>query len=384
MEAGRPRNVLLVSLSQFGMAFSNNFIQVFLPFFILKISPYSQEKTLLWIGFVMGVSHLVTTVASNFWGILTSRFSPKMLYLRGLLSNSVLFLLMGFTTNLHLLFLLRILQGVSGGISTIGLIIISASSPRERLSADIGFFQTFITLGFLLGPPLGAWAASAFGYQGAFLTASIFLTVVLMFCYTQLQEIPHSPRKEKFFSRGTMNARSISAWLLSFAANVQLMFLPSILPHVFEKFQIQKSIALKWAGVIIMLYTATATLGTYFWSKLSARIQSNKMILFLVMGGSVCQLLLGVTDGVATFVAIRMVQTGLIAATVPLIISIFAAEHRGGTIGFLNSSRFAGNALGPIIATSVLAYSHLTTLCFLLSGMTLLTLFGFRATLRHA
>lgn len=366
------------------MAFSSNYISVFLPFFILGISPYSQQKTLLWIGFVMGVSHLVTTVASNFWGILTSRFSPKMLYLRGLLSNSVLFLLMGFTTNLHLLFLLRVFQGIFGGISTIGLIIISASSPRARLSADIGFFQTFITLGFLLGPLLGAWAASILGYRGAFLSASAFLACVLTFCYTQLQEIPRSPREEKFFSRGTMNTRSILGWLLSFGANVQLMFLPSILPQVFERFHIEKSIALKWAGVVIMLYIATATFGTYFWSKLSARIRTDKLILFLGIGGSICQLLLFVTDEVVVFVVIRMIQTGLIAATVPLIISIFAAEHRGGTIGFLNSSRFAGNAAGPIIATSVLAYSNLTTLCLLLSGMTLLTLVGFMVTQREA
>jgi hypothetical protein len=107
------------------------------------------------------------------------------------------------------------------------------------------------------------------------------------------------------------------------------------------------------------------------------------MILFLVVGGSVCQLMLFMTDGVVTFVAIRMVQTGLIAATVPLIISIFAAEHRGGTIGFLNSSRFAGNALGPMMGTSVLAYSSFTTLCLLLSGMTLVTLVGFRITQRE-
>jgi MFS family permease len=384
MEPGRPRNVLLVSLSQFGMAFSSNFISVFLPFYILRISPYSEQKTLLWIGFVMGVSHLVTTVASNFWGILTSRFSPKMLYLRGLLSNSVLFLLMGFTSNLHLLFLLRIFQGIFGGISTIGLIIVSASSPRVRLSTDIGFFQTFITLGFLLGPPLGAWAASAFGYGGAFLSASIFLAVVLTFCYTQLQEIPHPPREEKFFSRGTLNPRSILGWLLSFAANVQLMFLPSILPQVFEKFQIEKSVALKWAGVVIMLYTATATLGTYFWSKLSVRFGRDRMIVLLVLSGTFCQLLLFLPQGMVAFVIIRMVQTGLIAATVPLIISIFAAEYKGGAIGFLNSSRFAGNALGPVIATSVLAYSNLTTLCFLISGMTLLSLVGFRAALREA
>ena len=74
-----------------------------------------------------------------------------------------------------------------------------------------------------------------------------------------------------------------------------------------------------------------------------------------------------------------MLQTGLVAATFPLVISIFAGESKGGVIGFLNSSRFAGNAMGPIIATSILAYFNLTTLYFFISGLTLLALLGFRA-----
>jgi hypothetical protein len=68
----------------------------------------------------------------------------------------------------------------------------------------------------------------------------------------------------------------------------------------------------------------------------------------------------------------------LIAATIPLIISIFATELRGGVIGFLNSARFAGNAMGPIIATSVLAVSNLTILYLFISGMTILALFSFK------
>jgi MFS family permease len=49
---------------------------------------------------IMGSSSLVMTIASNFWGFLTSRFSPKLLYLRGILAYIVLFLLMGFISNL--------------------------------------------------------------------------------------------------------------------------------------------------------------------------------------------------------------------------------------------------------------------------------------------
>jgi len=47
-------NVLFISVSQFGIAFSFNFVMVFLPFFIHDISPYSSQETLIWVGFVMG------------------------------------------------------------------------------------------------------------------------------------------------------------------------------------------------------------------------------------------------------------------------------------------------------------------------------------------
>jgi MFS family permease len=102
------------------------------------------------------------------------------------------------------------------------------------------------------------------------------------------------------------------------------------------------------------------------------------MILLLVILGILFQSLLSLSRGMVDFIVIRMIQTGLIAATIPLIISIFAAELKGGTIGFLNSSRFAGNAFGPMIATSILAISNLTTLYLFISGLTLFALFGFK------
>jgi DHA1 family multidrug resistance protein-like MFS transporter len=378
MNKGNNRNLIFISLSQLGMAFSYNFVMVFLPFSIFKISPYSYQETLIWVGLIMAAPSIVAAVTSTFWGSLTSRFSPKSLYLRGLLSHAVLFLWMGFTTNLYVLLLLRLLQGVLGGTSTVGLIIVSSSSSKERISEDIGFFQTAFTLGQLIGPPIGALAAAVFGYKGAFVSASVVLFATAALCYLNVTEVPHQPKQERFFGPSTINRRTIIGWMLCFTATVQLMFLPSVLPNVFENFNIERVIALKWAGIVVMLYTATAMMGTYFWSKLSVRIRRDKMILTLIIFGTFFQLLLSISQGIVDFVLIRMAQTGLIAATIPLIISIFATELRGGVIGFLNSARFAGNAVGPIIATSVLAFSNLTILYLFISGMTILALSSFK------
>jgi hypothetical protein len=77
-----------------------------------------------------------------------------------------------------------------------------------------------------------------------------------------------------------------------------------------------------------------------------------------------------------------MIQTGFIAAIFPLTISVFARDVGGGMIGFLNSARFFGNALGPLMATSVLAYSNLLTLYIAIAGFTLVTLWAFLASKR--
>jgi DHA1 family multidrug resistance protein-like MFS transporter len=382
VEQAKNRNLVFISLSQFGVASSANFITVMLPFYILKSSPYSSQETLIWIGWIMGSSHIIVIFASNFWGALTSRFSPKLLYMRGLLANLVLFFLMGFTSDLRILLLLRILQGVFGGISTVGLLLISASSSQDKISSDIGFFQTLQTMGFLVGPPMGAYAASVFGYRGAFVSASAILFVVLVFCHLYVKDVPLQKEKESFFGRNNMNRQTVMGWLLSFMVMVQLMFLPSILPNVLERFDLEKNVALKWAGVVIMLYTATATLSTYFWPKFSRRVGIKRMIFFIVLLGSLFQALLSFSSGTIDFIVIRMIQTGLIAGAIPLVISIFAVRQKGNVIGFLNSGRFAGHAFGPIMATSVLAVSNLASLYLLISGLTLLALFAFNFSLK--
>src|SRR4030042_2383472 len=147
------RNLIFISFSQFGAASSFNFLNVFLPFYIFNISPYSFEETLLWIGAILGSSGMVTAITSTFWGSMTHHFSPKVLYLRGLIAHSIMIFLMGFTTNLHVLLILRICQGLTGGISTIGMVIVSSSFLKERVLSDMGIYQSSMALGRLVGPP---------------------------------------------------------------------------------------------------------------------------------------------------------------------------------------------------------------------------------------
>ena len=378
MKASR-RNLYTISFSQFGCASANNFIKIISPFYIFQISPHGTEVTLLWIGAIMGSTSLFAALTSTFWGSLTHRYSPKLLYLRTFLVNTVSFLLMGFTANLYLLLLFRIVQGLVSGASTIGLIIVSSSSEKESVSADISFFQSSMTLGQLVGPLLGSLAAGVLGYKGAFVGTSCMLFVFFIFCWTSVADVPKLPKKEKTSPGGLLNKQTIVAWMVCFAVMIQLTFLPSVLPNVFDSLGIERSVALKLSGVVVMLYTATAILGTYLLSLLSRKYSVYRMILFLSVAGIIFQTLLAFSWGTVDFTVIRSIQTGLVAVIFPFVISFFAGESKGEMIGFLNSARFAGNAVGPILATSVLAVSNLPVLYCVVSLISLVSLLAFRS-----
>lgn len=373
--------VFFISVSQLGMSFSFSYVMTFMPFYINQISPYGPKETLIWIGMIMGPSQIITALTAPFWGGLTSRFSPKLLFERGMLCNGILFLAMGFIDNLYFLLLLRVIQGALGGVSTIGLILISAISPEEQLNKNLSLYQNSITAGQLIGPLLGAYSASLFGYRAAFVLAFIIASIFLIFCHKYVSKIPL--QKEESSSDIPLKKSLFWGWGLIFIATLHLTFLPSILPKILEGFQLTEYMALKSAGFIIMSYTVTAILGNYLLSRIALRMGLRKIITIACVLAAFLQVLLILSKGVFSFSLIRMMQTGFIAAIFPLILSIFARDIGGRTVGFLNSSRFVGMAVGPMIATSVLAYSNLLTLYLFIAGLTFGSLWAFMTSIRR-
>ncbi len=369
------KGIFFVAISQFGMTLSFSCIMAFMPFYITQISTFGPKETMLWIGMILGFPSVIGGLSSVFWGSLTSRFSPKLLFERGMFCNGIFFLFMGFTDNLYILLLLRIIQGALGGVSTIGLIIISSTSQKERLHKDFSLYQNSMTAGQLIGPPFGAYAASLFGYRAAFVLVFLVVSIFLIFCHLYVDKIP--PQRKEFHPNASYKKVILFGWALSLIVTIHLTFLPSILPKILEGFQLVGDAALNSAGTIIMAYTATAILGNHLLSRFSSKIGIKKVITIACLLAAFFQVLLIVSKGVLSFTVIRMIQTGFITAVFPLMVSIFARDIGGGTIGFLNSARFVGMAVGPIMATSVLAYSNLLTLYISIAGLTLCSLWAF-------
>ena len=362
----KNRDVAVLVAAQFSLAFAINFMYVFLPFYVQVISPLDEAATLRWTGLIVGAASAAAIIGSTFWASLTDRFSPKALFERGILSHVILVALMGFITDLRLLLGIRILQGFMGGISTIGLMIISAISTEEQLARRMGLYQSALTLGQIFAPPLGAMAAAAMGFRGAFLASSLMMLAVFIFCQVGLSPLPPQSRRP---TAGELPRRQLwLAWGVAFMGTIHIVFLPSILPTIVQDFHVPESEQLVTAGLIVFAYGGSAAAGAYGFSRLAARIPVQRLVLACGLGAAAFQILLILGVGPVTFTLIRMVQSALAAGIFPLILVQIASRSHGGTIGFINAARFAGNAAGPVVATFILANSDLLSL-YLALGM---------------
>ncbi|MGV8057920.1 MAG: MFS transporter [Smithellaceae bacterium] len=362
------KNVFSIVMSQFGLAFCFNVVMSFMPFYIIRVSPYTVHETMIWIGLIMGLSSFISAATAPFWGGLATKVRPKALFQWAFFFNAIVFLLMAFTANLPLLLGLRLIQGALGGASTIGLLMISEISSRDRLATNMSLYQNSMTAGQLLGPPVGAYMAAHLGYQSPFIFSFVLIGVCLFLCHIYVAEMDKKqPAQHRNIS---LDWNVLCGWALILIATIHLTFLPSILPHILEGFGLTGESALKSAGFIMMSYTATAIGGSYVISLMVSRSKLAGVIAVVCLTAALFQALLSVSQGIVSFTVIRMLQAGVIAATLPLVMTNFSSGLGGAGIGFLNSARFAGMGVGPLMATTVLAGSSLITLYMLISILT--------------
>ena len=246
--------------------------------------------------------------------------------------------------------------------------MITKISPESKMTKDISLFQSSMTAGQLIGPPVGAYAAAHMGYQSPFVISFIMVGAALLLLHVYVQDI--DGQKIGQIQPTTFNRRLIWGWILSFIATIHLTYIPSILPHILEGFNLIGDEAIKSAGHIMMGYTATAITGNLIINHLTSRSKMRKVLVAACLSAAIVQILLYFAQGVVSFTAIRMIQTGIIAAVIPMIMSAFANDLGGTGLGFLNSARFAGNGFGPVLATSVMAFSNLLTLYVVIAAAT--------------
>jgi len=149
-----------------------------LPFLVRQ---YISNESILAVvvGWLVAIYALCQFIAAPGLGLLSDRFGRRPLLLMCLLGSAIGYALFGLGGALWVLFLGRIIDGLTGGnVSILFAYIGDISTPQER-AKYFGLFGAAAGFGFIVGPVLGGFASQLSYAAPVSIAAAIFVATVV-------------------------------------------------------------------------------------------------------------------------------------------------------------------------------------------------------------
>ncbi|MBW8349016.1 MFS transporter [Bacillus sp. IITD106] len=184
-----------------------------LPFYAENVGASPTQ-----LGFLMAVYSLMQLIFAPMWGRISDRIGRKPVIMIGIFGLSVSFFLMGFSSQLWMLFAARIIGGFlsSANMPTVMAYVADITTPEDR-GKGMGMVGAAVGLGFVFGPAIGG-IFSKISLSMPFYIAgtSSFITFFLVFLLLQ-----ESLAKK---NRNEVHSEKASLWQV-FRGSLSILFI---------------------------------------------------------------------------------------------------------------------------------------------------------------
>lgn len=162
---GSKYNILAVtSLGALLSALNFSTLIIALPDLIRSLS--ISLLAAMWIMMSYMVAQTVMVLMA---GSLADRFGRRRLYIFGMLLFTVVSLAAGFVDQAPWLIVLRVVQGVGGAmLMANSAAIVADAFPKQELGRALGINVMVVAVGQIIGPVLGGWLTTDYGWQWTF------------------------------------------------------------------------------------------------------------------------------------------------------------------------------------------------------------------------
>ena len=238
----------IVLLNSIGMSI----VLPLLPFLVGEYLP--SQQVVVGMSVLMSVFAGCTFFAAPVLGALSDRYGRKIILIISLLGSSIGYILFGIGGALWMLFLGRIIDGLTAGnISTLFAYISDSTKPKER-AKWFGYIGAAMGIGKLGGPALGGLLGSISLALPVFLTAGlIFLSSLAV--YFLLPESLTTEKRTKHLSLDSFNVFSHFKDIFSLKDIKSLLILGILFYAALGIFQFNFTIFLKdiykWGPAVI-------------------------------------------------------------------------------------------------------------------------------------
>jgi MFS family permease len=251
--------------------------------------------------------------------------------------------------------------GVNGAASTFAFVSAGRSDDPRDVRRQVAAIQSGMTIGQVIGPLVGAIAAARLGFRASFVVGA-----GILFCCGALVRwgVPDSadgpaagPGASQPDWRGVLAVAGIVL-----AGSTQIFFLTSILPQVLHDLGVDSDRTLEVGGLVIFASAAAAALGSVLASRLADLLPERRLLPALLVLSSLFVVALAPVRNVWVYGALRFLQVLCVAPVFPLAVARIAQASGGVAIGVVNSARIGAAFIGPVLATTLLAWSAPTAL----------------------
>lgn len=318
-------------------------------------------------GYFISIYALMQFLASPILGKISDRFGRRPVLLVSLFFSALDYILMAFAPTLSILFLGRVVSGLTGASITVATAYMADVSNDENRSANFGLIGAAFGLGFILGPAIGGLLGSQ-NHIYPFLLAALFTAANFLYGFFILPEsLPVESRKREFVLKELNPFASVMAVLRS--KQIQLLVFAYVLFNMagqvhpaswtlytqrkFHWTPAEVGMSLAVVGVLSAISQGWLTrilipkLGEWRAVKIGAWGETVSFYLFSA-----------VTSGTMMYVVLA--ASSLFWIGQPALQSILSKntppEHQGELQGSLNSLASLTSIVSPLIATSLFSY----------------------------
>jgi DHA1 family tetracycline resistance protein-like MFS transporter len=355
------------------------FITVFIDLvgfgIVIPVLPYYAEGTRFGatpreVGLLFASYSVMQLVFAPVLGRLSDKYGRRPILLISLLGTSLGFLILGFASMLWMLFLGRIIDGISGGNISTAQAYIADVTTKENRAKGMGLIGAAFGLGFVFGPAIGG-VLSRWGINVPFLFAgglAFANAILLYFTLPETVTADHPARVSAASGRGwkqlldALEQRQLALVLAIYFLSIVAF---SIMTASFSLFMMFRLGYDPWHSGWIFAFVGVVS--AIIQGGLIGRLVKRFGEPALVIAGG---FLLSISLFVSPFVTAAMGLIGILsvgalssignALTAPTLSSLASksasAAEQGSVLGVTQSVASVARAVGPSIA-AVLIYS---------------------------
>ena len=355
------------------------FITVFIDLIgfgiVIPVLPYYAEGTKFGatpsqVGLLFASYSVMQLVFAPVLGRLSDKYGRRPILLISLLGTCAGFLILGFATTLWMLFVGRIIDGISGGNISTAQAYIADVTTKENRAKGMGLIGAAFGLGFVFGPAIGG-ILSRWGINVPFLFASGLAfanTILLYFALPETVTKDHPARVSAASGRGWQQLiASLRNPRLGFVMTIYFLGIVafSMMTATFSLFMMFRlgydAFHNGWVFAFVGIISAIVQGGLI--GRLVKRFGEPLLVIVgaLLFSGSLIVIpFVTLTTGLLAILTIGAATAIGQALSAPSLSSLASksasAAEQGGVLGVMQSVASLARAVGPSLA-AILIYS---------------------------